>query len=343
MIILIVIGTIITVAALIVVIGYLLSAPGYLGKKSEHFDGKKFFTPNGKPGKGGKDLFDWMITRKKGKWTSNYETFQGSKPQSMVHDDLVVTFINHSTFLIQTDSLNILTDPVWSKRVSPFSFLGPKRMRPAGIRLADLPNIDLVLLSHNHYDHLDIQTLKKLNDQFKPLIITSLGVGKYLKKQGITTYKELDWWEKASVGVEVTAVPAQHFSGRGMFDRDKTLWCGFTMKTSTRKLYFAGDSGWGKFFKEIGAKEGPFDLSFIPIGAFQPLWFMNPIHISPFEAVDVHRAVKSKLSLAMHFGTFPLADDAQGEAESEFHRAVKKRQLPPNEFLIPEEGVPLKF
>ncbi|MEQ8239049.1 MAG: MBL fold metallo-hydrolase, partial [Cyclobacteriaceae bacterium] len=240
MIILIVIGTIITVAALIVVIGYLLSAPGYLGKKSEHFDGKKFFTPNGKPGKGGKDLFDWMITRKKGKWTSNYETFQGSKPQSMVHDDLVVTFINHSTFLIQTDSLNILTDPVWSKRVSPFSFLGPKRMRPAGIRLADLPNIDLVLLSHNHYDHLDIQTLKKLNDQFKPLIITSLGVGKYLKKQGITTYKELDWWEKASVGVEVTAVPAQHFSGRGMFDRDKTLWCGFTMKTSTRKLYFAG-------------------------------------------------------------------------------------------------------
>lgn len=337
------IGFLALIVSITLIVGYCLSAPGYSGKKTDHFNGEHFFTPRGKPGKGGKHLFEWFITRKKGKWSENYETFQGPAPTSIIHEGLEITFINHSTFLIQTDSLNILTDPVWSKRVSPFSFMGPKRMRPPGIRFDDLPNIDIVLLSHNHYDHLDIPTLKKLHHKFNPLIITSLGIGKYLQKQGISSFKELDWWDKINIGIEVTSVPAQHFSSRGIFDRDKTLWSGFTLKTSAHKLYFAGDSGWGDFFKQIGEKEGPFDISLIPIGAFQPHWFMHPIHISPFEAIDVHRAVKSKLSLAMHFGTFPLADDAQGEAESELDRAITKRGLEAGKFIIPEEGVVLKF
>lgn len=178
----------------------------------------------------------------------------GAKPADRVNDSTqVITYINHSTFLIQTDSVNILTDPVWSERVSPFSFAGPKRMRPPGIRFEDLPEIDVVFISHNHYDHLDIQTLKRINERFDTQFIVPLGVDAYLNKMGIENTIALNWWEGVDVSdsLRIDAVEAQHFSSRGMLDRDKTLWAGYVIQSNNGNIYFAGDTGYNNFLPRL--------------------------------------------------------------------------------------------
>ncbi|CAN0274116.1 unnamed protein product, partial [Chrysoparadoxa australica] len=177
----------------------------------------------------------------------------------------------------------------------------------------------------------------------QPHVIVPLGVAHYLKKNGISNVEELDWWSAVDHQLKITAVPAQHFSGRGFFDRDQSLWCGYVLEHANKKFYFAGDSGYGDFFKEIGQKMGPMDISLIPIGAYLPKWFMSPIHVSPDESLMIHRDVKSKQSIAMHFGTFPLADDGMGRAEKDLKLAIEKAVVPPEDFLIPDEGVPLEF
>ncbi|WP_258098411.1 MBL fold metallo-hydrolase [Marinoscillum pacificum] len=330
------------VISLVLGAGVSLSAPGHKGPATDHFNGKKFINPTGAKAKGFSSVIEWMLKSDKGPWLKNYETSIGPKPVDS-STDLIITFVNHSTFLIQWNNINILTDPVWSERVSPFSFAGPSRMRPPGINFEDLPPIDVILLSHNHYDHLDIVTVKKINTLYEPVFIVPLGVGKYLAQHKITKFKELDWWQSSEIGLKVTATPAQHFSSRGMCDRDKTLWCGYTLTDGERKVYFAGDSGYGPFFKEIGKKEGPMDVSMIPIGAYEPKWFMSPIHVSPDQSVMVHKDVKSKQSIAMHFGTFPLADEGQGKAEEDLILALDSAGIPQSEFLIPEEGEPMKL
>lgn len=323
-------------------IGVSLSAPGHKGPATPHFNGKTFINPTGKQAKGLVDVLKWMIRRDQGAWTKNYETEIGPKPKPDA-EALTITFVNHSTFLIQWNHLNILTDPIWSERCSPFSFAGPRRMRPPGINFDDLPSIDIVLLSHNHYDHLDIGTVKKLEARFHPVFIVPLGVQAYLEQHSIKNTVELDWWQETNAGIRIKSVPAQHFSGRGMLDRDKTLWAGYVLEYDHKKVYFAGDSGYGEFFKEIGKKAGPMDVSLIPIGAYQPKWFMSPIHISPEESVRVHRDVKSKQSIATHFGTFPLADEGQGKAEEDLILALQDQQIPQKEFIIPEEGVAMQL
>lgn len=324
--------------AIMMFIGWYLSAPVYKGPESDHFKNGKFFTPNGAPAKGPADVFKWLLKRDQGPWTKNYETFVGPKPATQL-EDLNITYVNHSTFLIQWNLLNILTDPVWSERVSPFSFAGPQRMRPPGLNFDELPNIDIVLLSHNHYDHLDITTVIKIEKNWSPLFIVPLGVKAYLTKNGIQNVLELDWWQETQTGIKIQSVPAQHFTSRGMFDRDKTLWCGYVLEVSGKKLYFAGDSGYNEFFKEIGKKCGPMDVSLIPIGAYAPEWFMSPIHVNPKQAVQIHKDVKSKQSIAMHFGTFPLADEGQGKAESELILELDRQNIPQKDFILPEEGV----
>lgn len=327
---------------LIVAIGSILSAPGHKGPATDHFNGKTFINPTGQKAKGLSDVLKWMLKRDQGSWKYSYETTVGPKPVDS-STELLITFVNHSTFLIQWNNLNILTDPVWSERCSPFSFAGPRRMRPPGINFDDLPPIDAILLSHNHYDHLDLNTVKKLHKLYQPVFIVPLGVEKLLKLHEIDNCVSLDWWQSTSIGLKITATPAQHFSSRGMFDRDKTLWCGFTLTDGHQKLYFAGDSGYGPFFKEIGKKEGPMDVSLIPIGAYEPKWFMSPIHVSPKQAINIHEDVKSKQSIAMHFGTFSLADDGQGKAEEDLIIALDKANVPQTDFRIPEEGEALKF
>lgn len=333
-----ILGILAALTLIIVSIGAWMSAPGYSGPETTHFNGKKFINNDGYEEKSTSDMLKWMFTRKPGPWNELTEADieYGPKPAERNNDSTqVFTYVNHSTFLIQTDGLNILTDPVWSKRVSPFSFAGPKRMRPPGIRFEDLPPIDLVLISHNHYDHLDIGTLKRIQEAHDPEFITPLGVDLYLNKEGISKTTSLDWWQETDVtdSLQVAAVRAQHFSSRGMFDRDQTLWAGFVIKSLKGNIYFAGDTGYNDFFTEIGERYAPIKTSLIPIGAYIPRWFMSPVHVDPQQAVQVHKDVGSEFSIGMHFGTFPLADDGHDEPINEFNEAVGDQQ-----FVLMGEG-----
>jgi L-ascorbate metabolism protein UlaG (beta-lactamase superfamily) len=323
------------------ILGWLFSAPAYRGPVSDHFDGRRFTNPGNVPAKGMAELVKWMRNRERGQWQEIYDASPGPRPPVHVAGDSIrVTFVNHSTFLIQCDGLNILTDPVWSGRASPVNWAGPRRMRPPGIRFEDLPGIDIILLSHNHYDHLDIKTLKKLHEQFRPAVYCPLGVGKYLRNNGIDMVTEMDWWDERPIAedLQLICTPAQHFSGRGMFDRDRTLWAGFAIKSSAGTVYFAGDSGYGDFFREIGRRAGPVILSLLPIGAYKPQWFMAPIHTSPEDAVRIHLEMGSQMSVGTHFGTFPLADDGMDDAVKDLEAALGKFNVPPGEFVAMEEG-----
>ncbi len=327
------------------VIGFFISAPKYKGPVCDHFNGKTFINPGGVKAKGFIDVIKWSTNRQRDPWIEEGNVGYGEKPLERIDDGVKVTFVNHSTFLIQVDGLNILTDPVWGERTSPVSFMGPKRMRPPGIRFEDLPQIDIVIISHNHYDHLDVPTLKKLIDKFNPKIITPLGVGAFVENMGARDITDMDWWQELGLSENITiaCVPAQHFSGRGTFDRDATLWCGYVLKRSSGSIYFAGDSGYGDFFKDIGSKYPNIRLSMIPIGAYLPKWFMSPIHISPEEAVQVHKDVGSEVSISMHFGTFPLADDGLARPVNDLEKALEEQRVGKESFLVLEEGESLKM
>ncbi len=319
-------------------LGWYYSGPGYKGPVSDHFDGTRFRNLSGASAKGMWEVMQWMAKRQQGPWTYR-EAANAPKPAMAVSSGISITFVNHSTFLIQVNGLNILTDPVWSERVSPVSFAGPKRMRPPGIAFDSLPPIDIVLLSHNHYDHLDLPTLHRLQDKYAPNIISPLGISAFLSQQGIPGSTDLDWWESLThQGLTIHCTPAQHFSGRGLFDRDQTLWGGFVLSTSSGNVYFAGDSGYGSFFKDIGDRLGPMAVSIIPIGAFLPEWFMSPIHISPSDAVQVHQDVRSAYSIGCHYGTFPMADDGMHDPVNHLQEALQQRGISDSTFLVLEEG-----
>ncbi len=325
-------------AIVIAGIGYSVSAPGYSGEPSGNFDGTKFLNGEGYEEKSSRELIKWLLTREPGKWTEKTEadvTF-GKKPANRISDSSqVITYVNHSTFLIQTDGINIITDPVYSKRVSPFSFAGPKRMRPPGIKFEDLPELDYVLISHNHYDHLDINTLQRIKEIHDPVFITPLGVNLYLNRKGISKTIHLDWWQEHSVNdsVSISAVEAQHFSSRGMFDRDKTLWAGFVIESANGNIYFAGDTGYNKFFKRIGKDYAPVKTALIPIGAYIPRWFMGPVHVDPAQALQIHKDIGAGLSIGMHYGTFPLADDGEMDPINDFNAIVGNEN-----FILMKEG-----
>jgi L-ascorbate metabolism protein UlaG (beta-lactamase superfamily) len=215
-------------------------------------------------------------------------------------------------------------------------------MRLPGIRFEDLPRIHVVLLSHNHYDHLDTATMRLVVAAHHPQIITPLGVKAFLEKEQISgAVGDIDWWQQQKLrdGVTVTAVPAQHFSGRGMLDRDATLWCGYVINTSRGKVYFAGDTGYNdKTFKEIGDRLGPFKVSLLPIGAYKPAWFMWPVHTSPEQAVKIHQEVRSQNSIGTHFGTFALADDGHDEPVNDLKEALARYNVKEDEFVVMKEG-----
>lgn len=307
------------------------ASPRHRGPVSDHFDGQRFFNLN--PGWQSEEAFlKWVLNRERGYWRRWTDESSGPKPPERV-DDLRITFINHSTTLIQMDRLNILTDPVWSARVSPVGFAGPRRHRPPGIRFEDLPPIDLVLVSHNHYDHCDIATLARLQERFAPRIVTPLGTGRLMARHGVRNAIELDWWESDG---NVTVVPAQHFSARSISDRNRSLWGGLVVSSSRGNVYFAGDTGWGPHFAEIGRRLGPIRLALLPIGAYRPRWFMKPAHIDPAEAVGAHVELGADTSVAIHYGTFALGDDGEFEPVRDLQQVLETNGNP--RFWILDHG-----
>ena len=335
-----ILGIIILIPLLFVIIGYLLSGGNYTGPASDHFNGKRFQNPSRRKANSFKQVGEYVQKREPDKWTPNPNAYVRTEtPPLPDPNDIQYIFVNHSSFLIQHQGLNILTDPIWSKRCSPFQFIGPQRQRPPGLDFSSLPKIDIVLISHNHYDHLDKGTIKKLNKDHEPTYVVPLGVDIIMKKWGCKKVKSLDWWQSISVdSLHIHSAPANHFSSRGTFDRNTTLWCGYIIKSEDKTIYYVGDTGYGDNFKLIPEKFPSIDLSFIPIGAFKPEWFMGPIHVTPEEAVEIHKDVQSKKSVAMHFGTFPLADDNPERAIKRLIASLSKNQIGRKEFIIPEEG-----
>jgi L-ascorbate metabolism protein UlaG (beta-lactamase superfamily) len=277
------------------------------------FDGRRFGNRSGTKQHGGREALRWMLNRQKGPWPEVVQNVPVPKPIDRVDDDSIrVTVIGHATVLVQVAGLNILTDPVWSRRIGPTSWLGVKRIRAPSIAFDDLPRIDVVLLSHNHYDHLDRPTLAALKRRDDPLVLTGLRVGKTVPSNRVV---ELEWWESHTLSdrLRATYVPAEHFSGRGAFDRNASLWGGFVVETPLGAIYFAGDTGDGEQFADIHARFGAMRVSLIPIAAYAPRWFMSPVHIDPAQAVAASLTLQSKVSVAIHFGTFRLADDGYDE------------------------------
>jgi N-acyl-phosphatidylethanolamine-hydrolysing phospholipase D len=236
--------------------------------------------------------------------------------------DLRATWIGHSTVLLQMGGLNLITDPVFSPRAFPVQWMGPRRVMDPGLALEALPPLDLVLLSHNHYDHLDKPAVKRLARAHPGATwIVPLGLGRYVRGWGAREIVELDWWRSAEVnGARITATPARHFSNRRLGDRNRSLWCGFALAVNGRRAWFAGDSAYHPEFGEIGARCGPFDLLMVPIGAYEPRWFMDRVHVDPEEAVQIYQDVTAPhaegprpLMLGLHWGTFRLTDEPMDE------------------------------
>ncbi|HEV8610204.1 MAG TPA: MBL fold metallo-hydrolase [Thermoanaerobaculia bacterium] len=292
-------------------------------------------TPIGHEGFG--DVVRWMATRKPGPWRKWTDVRPAPAPPFRVgRGEMRVTFVNHSTVLVQMDGVNVLTDPIWSERCSPVSFAGPKRVHAPGLRFEDLPPIDVVVVSHNHYDHMDLPTLRRLAVERQPRIFVPLGNRVTLERRGVRGVEELDWWQSERVreGVHVHAVPAQHFSARGLFDRDRALWAGFVVTGPASAMYFAGDTGFGPHFGEIRERYGPPRLALLPIGAYRPEWFMSRVHTSPDEALSAHEILDAGTSVGIHFGTFRLADDGQDEPAERIEELLRVIEQPPPRFWV---------
>ncbi|MFP5307908.1 MAG: MBL fold metallo-hydrolase [Gammaproteobacteria bacterium] len=254
------------------------------------------------------------------------------------HDQL--TWVGHSTFVLRWGGRWLITDPHLSARASPLSFAGPLRFTPPALQNGELPPLDVALISHNHYDHLDEPTLRRLaKDRPQLVFVVPLGLKRWFAQRRIERVVELDWWQSAEIaGLRVHAVPAQHFSGRNAHDRNATLWCGFVVEAQGRQLYFAGDTGYSPDFAEIGARFAPIDLSLLPIGAYEPRWFMHAMHVCPEEAVKIHRDVGSRRSVAMHWGTFRLTEEPLDEPPHRLRRALDEAGVAHDDFWVLQHG-----
>lgn len=306
---------------------------------NQYYDGKKFcnFQEPKIIQKTNWDLIKWRFTRQSPQWPKWVEIPPHAPlAERVTGDKLTVSFINHATTLIQIAGLNILTDPIWSERCSPVSWMGPKRVHAPGIPFDELPPIDISLVSHDHYDHLDIATLRRLHERFLPDFYSGLNVGAYLQKKNKNfNTQDMQWWQTISIknDVKLTFVPAQHWSSRGPLDFNRTLWGGFIITTPLHTIYFSGDTGFGEHFQKIAEKFPHITLAILPIGAYEPRWFMQHVHINPEEAVLAHINLKARFSLGVHFNTFELSDEKYNQPIDDLHIALQKHGINPSNFL----------
>jgi L-ascorbate metabolism protein UlaG (beta-lactamase superfamily) len=325
---------------------------------SDHFDGHLYFNPGvhqpplapgqeqtrSRPGW----IWRWIFGAEWPDWPKVKELTPGPPPATRVpKGKLSITSVGHATFLIQIDGLNILTDPIWSERCSPVSWAGPRRYTGAGIRFEDLPPIDVVLVSHNHYDHLDLPTLKRLAEKGAPHAIVPLGNLDLIKETGIPRTAELDWWQsvRLSPDVTVTLVPAQHFSLRTLWDRNKTLWGGFVVSGPSGNVYHAGDTGYGPHFQEIARRFPSIRVAILPIAPYRPRQSQDTltinyslVHMGPAEAIQAHLDLGAQLGIASHFQVFQLGADGFDDAVNELASTLQERNLKPESFIIPIHG-----
>ena len=285
------------------------------------------------------EILKWQTSGSRQKWPKHVANKSYPAPPKQVEGkDMAATWIGHSTVLIQTAGLNILTDPFFSKRASPTQLIGPARVRPPGLALNNLPPIDVILLSHSHYDHMDKPALKSLALKHKAKLITPLGNGHHAKGHDV---KELDWHETYTNGtLKVTALPALHWSKRSLSDTNKSLWAAFMIETESGNIYFGADTGFGagETFREAKRLFGPPRLSLLPIGAYEPRWFMAPQHMNPQEAVMAHQLLGSKQSMAIHHGTVQLTDEAIDAPVAALEQALGAAHLTREDFVVADIG-----
>jgi len=317
----------------------------YDGPAAGIFDGTRFLdTQYGMPPKGLTDVLRWYRERERAEWPEWYPSSFADRPPPRVDDTTWrISYVGHASLLIQAGGQNILIDPVWSMRASPLSFAGPKRVNDPGVAFDKLPPIDTVLVSHNHYDHLDATTLKALATPHRPRFITPLGNDTIIRSYDNSLRPDtFDWGERIELSrdVTVTCVPARHWSARGIFDRNKALWGAFVIKTPAGRIYHVADSGYGDgfYFRDAREKYGPFRLAILPVGAYEPRWFLQDQHMNPEDAVQAFRDTGAELALGHHYGTFQLTDEAIEAPVEALDAARKAAGIPPEQFRLLKPG-----
>ncbi len=255
------------------------------------------------------------------------------------------TWLGHATMLLQTGGLNVVLDPIFSERASAVQWLGPKRKVPVPLQIKELPSIDVVLISHNHFDHMDADSVTELARQFPAVrFLVPLGTERWFRQYGIANVRGMDWWETDTLkGTGFHFVPARHWSVRNFLDRNENLWGGWVVKNAAHSFFFSGDTGYSNDFKDIGARFGGFDLAALPVGAYEPRWFMRDQHINPDEAVKIHQEVKARKTVGVHWGTFELSMESLDAPLGDVPAAVEKAKLASDEFILIKHGETLKF
>lgn len=310
---------------------------------SDHCDGHRFFNPGPNKNRHWGHVLKWRATSRAKPWPRERLQFpQRPLPEAPNRSDTIaVTWVNHSSFLLQTRIGAILCDPVYGERASPVSWAGPKRIHDPGIPFDKLPPIRAVLLSHDHYDHCDLPTLRRIAAIHGPIGITPLGNGELLREAGFQRIVELDWWGTHSLQSDciITATPALHWSNRLTGLRNRRLWSGFHLRLGQRSLYFAGDTGYdAKLFKSFPERLGNPDCALLPIGAYEPRWFMAPMHCDPAEALAIHSDIGARVSIAMHWGLWQLADDGREDPPDELRQAMERHRTAADAFKILQPG-----
>ncbi|MDD5169971.1 MAG: MBL fold metallo-hydrolase [Syntrophales bacterium] len=328
-------------------------------QNSDHFDGLRYFNPTvpqAPPDPSGQAsrrsvswwVWNWLLNNDWPEWPEGKDLHPGPRPAASVPQGaIIVTPVGHATFLIQMDGLNILTDPIWSDRCGPASWMGPKRYAQPGIRFEDLPPIDVVLVSHNHYDHLDLPTLERLAEKGASRAIVPLGNLDLVRGAGISTVDELDWWQSVRVSpdVQITLVPAQHFSMRTLWNHNQTLWGGFVISGCSGNVYYSGDTGYGPHFQEIARRFSPIRVALLPIAPFRPQKANDPtpayrsiVHMGPADAVLAHLDLGAPFTIAAHFQVFRLGIEGFDDAVTVLASSLKEHNLKPDAFVAPVFG-----
>lgn len=311
---------------------------------SDHCDGRRFFNPRRHINRDWTEVMRWKLTSSPAPWPDRVAITPAAPPPAPAGPEIAATWIGHSTYLLRSPAGNVLTDPVYSERASPVGFAGPKRVHEPGIRFSDLPPLDLVVVTHDHYDHCDVATLERLaRDHPRAVAVTPLNNGPILAGAGWAPERivELDWWESHTLpgGIVAQVTPARHWSNRATGARNGRLWGGFNLRLGARSVQVVGDTGYDEFmFREIRQRCGAPDLALVPIGAYEPRWFMSEMHCNPAEAVQIHLDLGAKRSAAKHWGTFQLTDESREAPPAALAAALGTAKLSPDAFRIPQPG-----